>query len=220
MGTRGGVEWGRWGAGLCGSGGPDEEGEGAGRREHGCVPPSCLTVWLKAAEVVRDLRHVWLGPPVGSLGAKAISYLLVYLEIQPEVTVGVFWPVLAQIFPIYSVAFATICVKILAGLALLLSQHCPYSQIWNWLEKAFWCWPGLKVDRPFQTAPMIVFRITIHLYFPEKCIRDRMGREGLAPSHQSITIHLGRRHIFSKTEPMQRKRLISRWDLKWFLKKE
>lgn len=188
MGTRGGVEWGRWRAGLCGSGGPDEEGEGAGRREHGCVPPSCLTVWLKAAEVVRDLRLVWLGPPVGSLGAKAVSYLLVYLEIQPfisrpEVTVGVFWPVLAQIFPIYSVAFATICVKILAGLALLLSQHCPYSQIWNWLEKAFWCWPGLKVDRPFQTAPMIVLEsLSICIFQRNASETEWVGKVWLLPT--------------------------------------
>ena len=70
-----------------------EEGGQAWRRECVCAPPSCFTQWPKAVEVVRDLRYL----PDRALGVKAISCLLVPLEIWLEVPVGVSWPALAPL---------------------------------------------------------------------------------------------------------------------------
>lgn len=132
---------------------------------------------------------------------------------------GVFWPVLAQIFPAYSVAVPTIYIKVFAGLGFLLFQCSSQSQIWSWSGKGSLVFTRVA-SKPFEAAQIVAFRIPIHLNFLEKCIRDREGEQGLASSLQRVAVQLGRRHRFSKKETNRRKRLLLRWDSKWSLKKQ
>lgn len=52
-------------------------------------------------------------------------------------------------------------------------------------------------SRPLQAAQIIASRIAVSLHFPEKCVRDRAGRQGLAPL-STVAVQLARRHIFEK----------------------
>lgn len=114
-----------------------KEGGGEVEEESIHMPlPSCLTMRLKATvtgalgvKVISSLWFVWRSS-LWSLGWKSL---------------WVSWPVVAQIFPIYSAAVALIYIKV-AGLACFYFSTAHSHSYGIGLEKAFQCLPGSKVD--------------------------------------------------------------------------
>lgn len=98
------------------------------------------------------------------------------------VPVEVFWSCfLCQIFPAYSGAVATIVINSVdlpCFSFLLVLPTMPDVELIRKGHPSI-CRVG---SRPFQAAQMIAFRSINYMHFPKKCIRDRLGREVLAPS--------------------------------------